>query len=185
MLQFVPDLDCFPRLAQSGLTRRQIAERAKDEAAFKLLRTTYDTRPKALDHYACLYFVGPAHDAVCKIGIAKQPYLRLAGLQTGCWDDLVIHALFWYPSIDHAARHEADALKLAKQEGVWRRGEWVDLDHREAIGLALEAAGKDRLMTDTHGLFHDWLSLLPDMKRKQEDAFFEEARKRRAAKKAA
>ena len=184
MLQFVPDFSTFPRIAESGATRREIAERAKCADAFKLLKRAYSTRYDVITNYACLYFVSPEADDFCKVGFSIDPFKRLSSIQSGNWVDLHLRAMFWYPTIEEAQRHEVACLKLAMEEGLLQRGEWLAMCHMEAIGLALEV-GKGRRMTDTHGLFHDWLPQIKVQKDAQEDAFFEAARKRRAAKKAA
>ena len=169
---FQLDTSTFPRITDEGLTKRGIATRAADPEHFKLIEAAYRLKPDQMAKQACLYFVMPDGQQVCKIGIAQNPYERLRILQTGCWLPLKIKALLWYPDMGQAASHEFAALKLAKSENLRLKGEWVALDHMEAIGLALTAAAKGLRFTDSFGLIHQWFPEFIRQKEAAEEDFY-------------
>ena len=174
MAEFRPDLNRFPKITDSGLTKRQIAERAGDDKAFDLVEKAYEIYPEKMSNVWSLYFVSPvSHPEVTKIGIAVDPYERLRGLQCGCWDELNIFALFWFPHHNTSASLEYAALSLARREGVRLKGEWVNLDWKEAVGLTLTADTEKVLRyTDSHGLINEWLPEVSRQWREAEDAFY-------------
>lgn len=158
----------FPKILTSPLTKREIAERASSKAALVMAREMFRVAADRMAGLCSLYFIAPRDHDVCKIGVAENPFGRLRELQTGCWEPLQIKALFWYPSRDIAGIHEFKSLALAKKEGLRLSGEWVDLDHMEAVGLALTAAPPEMVFTDTHGLTFDWFPQVAANERENE-----------------
>lgn len=175
MSLFCPDWTRFPRLLDQGLSKREVAARAANRNSIDLMIEAKRIKPGRVAQLSALYFMVPEGiDEICKIGIAEDPWLRLTGLQTGCWAKLRIAALFWYPRIADAAAHEFLALRLAKKEKVKLEGEWVALEPDEAIGLTLTAVkDSDRQQfTDSHGVVFEWFIECARQKNAEEDAFY-------------
>lgn len=159
MFDFRPDWSKFPKLLSQGISKREIAARTSNFNSLKMIKEAARIKPARVSVLSALYFVTPeGEDEVCKIGIAADPWARLATLQTGCWKKLTIAGLFWYPDMGGAASHEYAALQLAKKEKVRLSGEWVNLDVDEAIGLVLTANKNSahEHFTDSHGVVFDW-----------------------------
>ena len=64
-----------------------------------------------------IYFIQAGEDGPVKIGRAKDPVARLAGLQTGSSESLHIRAVLDEP--DHVETRLHDVLKSARLKGEW------------------------------------------------------------------
>lgn len=80
----------------------------------------------------CAVYVIGAEEAPVKIGFAVDPHERLATLQTGCPDELRIHATATVP-YHRARRIEAETHRRLGDK--CRRGEWFNVNVEEALEI--------------------------------------------------
>jgi hypothetical protein len=88
-----------------------------------------------------VYIIGPISSYPVKIGVAMKPTKRLLGVQTGCWEELVIHGLYSANCRGNAYRLE----KLAHKRLDKRRmiGEWFNVFVDDAVSVL------DEICTET------------------------------------
>ena len=93
----------------------------------------------------CVYVMHETGSAdVCKVGLAKDPYMRLADLQTGTWRRLSLSAVFEVADKPTAEVVEKFAHTLLR--GLHESGEWFRVTPdkaREAVVAAGESLGVD------------------------------------------
>jgi hypothetical protein len=80
-----------------------------------------------------VYVIAPTAGYPVKIGVAEKPTKRLSGVQTGCWEELIIHGLY-------KANNRGDAYRLEKLSHKRlddRRliGEWFNIFADDAVTL--------------------------------------------------
>lgn len=124
-----------------------------DEIALACARVHKNKR--AFNLFGAVYVVGLPGVDICKIGYSNSPLHRLSALQTGLWDDIIIHGVFWGAELV-AKRLEAQALKLANSHGLRLKGEWVALPPDEAIGLCLSTLDGSEAVTDSRTFNENW-----------------------------
>jgi hypothetical protein len=85
--------------------------------------------------YVIATVIGGRMSAPIKVGIARAPKKRLADFQTASPYELriALDVILW--SREFAADTERACHEIAKAAGCHRRGEWLDLDPSEAVGL--------------------------------------------------
>jgi hypothetical protein len=78
-----------------------------------------------------VYVIAPLAGYPVKIGVAEKPTKRLAGIQTSCWEELVIHGLYRADNKSNAYRLE----KLSHKRLGDRRiiGEWFNVFASDAL----------------------------------------------------
>ena len=82
-----------------------------------------------------IYVIGPLEGAQ-KVGLTTDPKARLATLQTGCPQELVIHVAVRVP-FGEAHVVERRAHRMLERSRV--KNEWFDLKPNDAIEAVLEA----------------------------------------------
>ena len=86
----------------------------------------------------CVYIIHEdGDDAVCKIGIAKDPYRRLSELQTGSWRKLKIAKIFEVGT--QAAAEIVEKHTHGLLRGAHEIGEWFRVSPDEASGRIADA----------------------------------------------
>lgn len=148
---------CSPEVETFDLSRVSPSEIANDisqpraVAISSLLANAVNQEKDAATECAVYVVAGPDAN-VSKIGLAKNPLHRLAGLQGGNWAELYLAALVWFYS--DAAEVERLALKRAKEQGLRLKGEWVGVNPIEAslmvaraiVACKADAAGPEMWM---------------------------------------
>lgn len=69
-----------------------------------------------------VYVIGPVQGWPCKVGIAANVQDRLMGIQTGSWEKLYIHEVFWAVSKSEALKIEKLCKRRLQQHCL--SGEW-------------------------------------------------------------
>lgn len=90
-----------------------------------------------------VYIIAPEAGYPVKIGVAEKPTKRLSGIQTGCWEELVIHGLY-------QANNRGDAYRLEKlsHKRLGDRkmtGEWFNVFVDDARVMLDEICGETML----------------------------------------
>lgn len=99
-----------------------------------------------------IYLIGPKEGGTCKIGVAKNPAKRLTMVQIGCWQELIIHGLFWF--IDGSAFGvEALAHRIASKMGKRLQGEWVDMDPAGAAYVVASVVHSTKVKVADSGMW--------------------------------
>lgn len=106
--------------------------------------------------FRAVYVIGTSGYGVSKIGVATNPHQRLADLQVAHWEPLYLRAVVW-ASPEDAGKIENRALGFASEHGVRLKGEWVDLEPAEAIGLLLSSMRRSVACADTQTMLESWL----------------------------
>jgi hypothetical protein len=90
-----------------------------------------------------VYIIGPTGSYPVKIGCAEKPTKRLLGIQTSCWEELMIHGLYKADTKSNAYRLE----KLAHKRLDKRRmmGEWFNVFVEDAVSVLDEICKETRL----------------------------------------
>lgn len=84
----------------------------------------------------CVYII--ASGKISKIGIAKDPNIRIKQLQTGNHKKLVLKKCWWFFSQEDAKKVEKEAHTLLKVKGFHAHGEWFNIVAEEAMSFTLE-----------------------------------------------
>lgn len=99
------------------------------------------------NHVAIVYVIAPTCGYPCKVGYTENIEVRLASLQTGCWEPLTIHGFrvgieksggvergdVFAALLRGAQSLEYAAHETLKECDVWIRGEWFDVTAEDAL----------------------------------------------------
>lgn len=86
-----------------------------------------------------VYVIAPEDETPIKIGHARNCILRLKGLQTQHWVDLMIYEAVWLPK-EEAKKVEKKCHAILIKKGRRLRGEWFDITAEEGARLVSEVA---------------------------------------------
>ena len=128
---------------KSKLIRQSTKTTDKNEAILfeDDLRRTLNTRKSPINTGTCyLYIIGLVDaPSPVKIGISKRPSSRLASLQSGHYEALVIYSTAKLANVKLAADIEAKVHEIFKTVHI--RGEWFEVDAYAAEETILRLVG--------------------------------------------
>ena len=99
---------------------------------------------QALDYRLCVYLIESMPSRAVKIGVAREPWDRLKGLQIGNHEKLRVVAAFWGGgNAQLIERTMHDLLKPWHLHGEWFEGKWHEIFR--ACKLAMARADRPEL----------------------------------------
>jgi hypothetical protein len=81
--------------------------------------------------YCHLYVIGPKDGRPVKVGVSVDCHSRLAGIQTGNWNDLYVLKTVWTDSVKSARTLERETHRALQRHHL--SGEWFDVEADEAL----------------------------------------------------